>query len=152
MKTKVLPSQKRLLELFAYDKDTGVLTRRRTSRVAGTKDRKGYLTTYVDGSEYKVHRLVWMIVTGCDPGDLTIDHKNRNKDDNRFDNLRIADETQQNLNKPITANVYQQKGRRTFRARVSRGCSVVLDKTFKTIEEAQAAVSSFREGEEFLPV
>ena len=146
MTHKKLPKQERLLELFTYDKQTGVLIRRRTGKVAGTKSKKGYLTTYVDTSEFKVHRLIWMIVTGCDPGDLTIDHKNRDGSDNRFDNLRLATFTEQNINK-VVANVTLQKGRNTFRVRVTRLGKKVLDKSFKTLEEATKGIASFKEKE-----
>ena len=37
-----------------------------------------------------IHRLVWKWVTGEEPG-VTIDHINRQRSDNRFWNLRIAD-------------------------------------------------------------
>jgi hypothetical protein len=44
------------------------------------------------------HRVAWALVTGAWPAE-DIDHKNGRKDDNRFDNLRLASKrlNQENL-------------------------------------------------------
>ena len=96
---KKLPSQETLQYLFYYNPKTGKLY----SRFKGAQHpigREGYLHTrgYRNNSikckEYKTHRLIWMYVTGNDPGDLGIDHKDRNKSNNRMDNLRLATDKQ----------------------------------------------------------
>lgn len=84
----------RARELFCYDQETGVLTRRlatgnqsKAGDVAGSPDKDGYLVAKADGRAYKVHRLIWLIVTGTWPvGD--IDHINGSRSDNRWGNLR----------------------------------------------------------------
>jgi hypothetical protein len=82
-------SVERLRELLAYDPETGVFTWRtgpRAGMVAGGLKSYGYLAVW---RCYKSHRLAWLYMTGDWP--LTqIDHINRVRTDNRFDNLREA--------------------------------------------------------------
>lgn len=49
----------------------------------------GYRKLSVDGREYLVHRVAWLIVTGEWP-ECEIDHINGDPSDNRLDNLREA--------------------------------------------------------------
>ena len=44
----------------------------------------------VAGKRYSAHRLAWLYMTGDWPPD-EVDHKNRVRTDNRWDNLRLAD-------------------------------------------------------------
>lgn len=83
----------RLRELLHYDPETGVFTwlvhrqRHRAGDVAGSKHSMGYIEMGVCGASYLAHRLAWLYMTGSWPaGD--VDHKNGQRSDNRFDNLR----------------------------------------------------------------
>ena len=89
-------TQKRLKELFEYDRLTGIFINRTKRRggvdagtTAGTEDGIGYLRVSIDGCRYKLHRLAWLYVNGYFPENF-IDHINRNRSDNRIDNLREA--------------------------------------------------------------
>ncbi len=67
---------------------------------------KGYkqLFTYVNGKFHKsflVHRLVWEAHNGEVPEGFVIDHINRNKLDNRLENLRIITFTQNLWNQDV---------------------------------------------------
>lgn len=81
--------------VFDYNPETGVLTwlvrlnsRIRIGSEAGTVDKlSGYRFIQVDGKKYKASRLIWLWMTGEWPAG-EIDHKNRNKSDDRFSNLR----------------------------------------------------------------
>jgi hypothetical protein len=115
-KAKPLPSQERLRELFHYDPDTGVFTRKvRTSNstnigdVVGTLNGRGYLQVHVDSCLYNCHRLAWMYVYGVDPGDNQVDHANSNRSDNRIDNLRLANQHQNSSNCKNARGVYLDK-------------------------------------------
>ena len=99
-------TQKRLKELFVYDKMTGIFTRKTTvgGQVAGTEiraiDEKGYVRVKIDRVEHRVHRLAWLYVYGSLPTDQ-IDHINQDKKDNRIANLREADNTLNQRNKTL---------------------------------------------------
>lgn len=87
-------SQKEVIELFDYKEDTGVFLRKLTRSpnavagdVAGSPDKHGYLTIYINGKSYKAHRLAWLYVYGEWPT-KHIDHINGVKFDNRISNLR----------------------------------------------------------------
>lgn len=128
------PSQDQLLELFEYI--DGNLYWRKSNRghskagdLAGTtnKDGKHYFTVTISQKKYSVHRIVWVMVNGDIPNGLEIDHINRDKYDNRIENLRLVTRSQNSLNKPSKISKRYNK----FVARV-KGDS----KSFYTIEGA----------------
>jgi len=89
-------SQARLHELFHYDKDTGVFTRRVRcgpivpGRIAGcVSGPKGYVVFQVGGTMYYAHRIAWLYLTGKWP-DNFIDHRDGRKGNNAWANLREA--------------------------------------------------------------
>lgn len=92
-RTKPLISAERARELFTYDSETGVFTRRkgsrghRAGREEGTVDPKGYRRLCADGALYLAHRLAWLYVYGRWPTDQ-IDHIDHNPSNNRIANLR----------------------------------------------------------------
>lgn len=98
-------TQERLKELLDYDPKTGVFVRKvdirggaKTGDRAGSLNKHlGYIQINVDGKKYFAHRLAWLYVYGCWPKD-TIDHINRQRADNRIENLREATVQQQNFN------------------------------------------------------
>lgn len=104
-----LITQQRLRELFIYDANNGLFTRRvatgrhgrhRVGSQAGTRQNRGYIVIYVDGRRYVAHRLAWLYVHGEWPS-MDLDHINQIKDDNRISNLRLATRKQnmQNVSK-----------------------------------------------------
>jgi len=77
-------------EAFEYDRTSGVLYRRLAGgrrREAGTVDRFGYLRVALNGRAYSAHRVIWLITTGEWPKGQ-IDHIDRDKLNNRWENLR----------------------------------------------------------------
>lgn len=110
-KAKALPSREDLFRHLRYDHDTGLLwwkqkgLGRSINRPAGTKSyqhRDGSpraITITLEYENYSAHRLIWRMVTGDDPAELSVDHINRNPFDNRWSNLRLADHSLQNRNK-----------------------------------------------------
>lgn len=87
---------------FHYNAD-GTLTRDDRRNSNGSIDRYGYLILKVKGHQFKAHRIVWLLNNGAFPSS-ELDHINRNKLDNRIENLRESNRTQQNWNKDIKAN------------------------------------------------
>lgn len=89
--------------LFHYDPSTGVFThatdtnRKKVGDVAGKRIPAGYRRIKLNGRTYAEHRLAWLYVHGVWPKE-EIDHINRVKDDNRIENLREANRTQNCIN------------------------------------------------------
>lgn len=105
-------TQQRLKEVLRYVKSTGLFYWRVSPKPgvvvgaqAGCLNDKGYVLIGVDGRLYRAHRLAWLYVTGNWPVDL-IDHRNTNKQDNRWRNLRAADErlNRENRHTPLAHN------------------------------------------------
>ena len=93
MRAKKLPDVEILKEYFEYIKETGqVFLKKTTARRAqkgtlvGSKSASGYLKVMLKGQSYYLHRIIWKLETGVDP--LEIDHKDRVRDNNVWDNLR----------------------------------------------------------------
>lgn len=86
-------TQKRLKEVILYDADTGFLYWRKSECGVKEGDRAGYISSYgylsikVDQKEYHAHRLVWLYHKGYLP-ENSLDHIDRNKINNRIENLR----------------------------------------------------------------
>ena len=64
----------------------------------GCKNGRGYLTVQINGKAYLVHRLVAEAFIGPIPDGCQIDHINRNRQDNRCENLRIITPSGNNRN------------------------------------------------------
>ena len=96
-------TQARLFEVLFYNSRSGLFywnLRTRTDlngKVAGKINPNGYRQIKVDQRYYYAHRLAFLYMTGRWPTDQ-IDHKNRIKDDNRWDNLREATPAQNSQN------------------------------------------------------
>jgi len=96
---KPLPPIELLRTLFSYSKRTGILRwktiRKSSPAKVGEPAGASYEGRYLILGLYKyglfaVHRLIYGIVTGQDPGVKEIDHRNGNGFDNRWKNLRLA--------------------------------------------------------------
>ena len=81
---------------LSYDPDTGlfrwarnVRNKVRAGQIAGSIDAKGYIDIGLNGGRYKAHVLAWLYVHGEWPPSK-LDHKDRNKGNNRILNLRPA--------------------------------------------------------------
>lgn len=88
-------------EHFSYN--NGVVTRNDRKNSNGSIDSYGYLIFKIKGKQYKAHRIVWLLCKGSFP-DTEIDHINRNKLDNRIENLRESNRVEQNRNKVFDVN------------------------------------------------
>jgi len=62
----------------------------------GTLDKEGYRRVRLSGRQYFEHRLVWLWHHGSFP--RILDHISRDRDDNRIENLRLCNESQNAAN------------------------------------------------------
>jgi len=107
-----LPCATKLRLLLDYDRTSGALTWRRSAK-RGYKpgDQAGYITgarnTYrvvrLEGRQYYAHRLIWKLVTGCDPEGL-IDHIDGDGTNNAWSNFRAANGHQNGHNRRLNSN------------------------------------------------
>jgi hypothetical protein len=118
--------------------------------VAGCPDDKGYIKITLLGKSYRAHHLAWLFMTGALPKSL-IDHKNRNKSDNSWENLRQADQNQNQWN--TATRIDNKSGVKGVHFCKTWNRWVALVRVngvrhhvgrFATIEEAQKAVTEFR--------
>ena len=100
----------RLREVLDYDPETGDLVwKKRTSyrntvgKIAGYVAGRGQIQVRIDGHLYYAHRLIWFHVNGSWPP-YGIDHKDCNPSNNRWDNLRLASQRQNSMNRRIQKN------------------------------------------------
>jgi hypothetical protein len=99
-----LPPLSRLQELLRYDANAGRLRWRVARRgpavpgaLAGTVGRGGYRMICVDNVQYRANRVTWKLVKGREPPTY-LDHENRNKLDDRIENLRPLTASENSLN------------------------------------------------------
>lgn len=91
--TKPTLTVERLKEVMQYDPETGKFCRLITTNhrakagdEPGWNHCQGYRAIAIDGRCYLAHRLAWFFMTGEWP--VEVDHRNRNRLDNRWENLR----------------------------------------------------------------
>ena len=110
-----------LQQRYWYDRTAGVVRNRKNQVIKGFEASKGYLmlNARFDGTRHMVilHRLVWVLVYGRFP--KLIDHINGNPKDNRIENLREVNQSENDMNRvfswkpnPSTGlpGVYKVKG------------------------------------------
>lgn len=124
----------------------GCLNARLAGKIAGRiNPTSGYRDICIGAKFFLAHRLVWFVVHGEWPA-TDVDHINRNKDDNRPNNLRLASRSQNMINIPPTrANTSGVKGvtfdKRTGRWRAGIGIDYkwLHIGMFATLEDAKRA-------------
>lgn len=89
-------TQERLKEVLRYDAETGEFIWRCNSQRAGTLTNCGYIAIMIDYKQYKAHRLAWLYIHGYIP--VKLDHKDRNRRNNKMTNLRCATDSQNGAN------------------------------------------------------
>jgi hypothetical protein len=146
-------TQERLKELSSYGSD-GEFRRELPNRrgkvgdVMGCINSGGRKVIRIDGRMYYASRLAFLYMTGSFPT-YEVDHIDRDRLNNRWENLREATRSQNCGNKsgggrlsklsPLPKGVCRQ-GSRTFGARITKGgARNVWLGTFDTVAEAAAA-------------
>ena len=122
---------------------------RRKDKQAGSL-RGGDYRVKIDGQQYLVHRVIYALYSGEDPGDLQVDHSDGDHANNRPDNLRAATNSQNNMNKGSRSDntsgipgVSWDKVAHKWQARV-RTDGISASKRFKDLTEAAAWITAKR--------
>jgi hypothetical protein len=139
-----------------YDPATGVFTWKTARRgrpyghiPAGTRAGSvwddGYRRICIEGRSYRASRLAVLFMTGEWPP-YQVDHKNRERSDDRWSNLRLAMPFQNQGNRPVNPNnslgikgVCYEPGRKKYKAYIQVAGRTVNLGRFDTAEEAKAA-------------
>lgn len=147
--------RERVLDLLEYDPADGSYTwvrpthpRIKPGQLAGAVGKKNnrYVRIKVDGVTYYGHRLAFLIMEGWMPEE--VDHRDLDRSNNTWTNLRPATRAEQNRNRPVQSRnklgikgVSLEGGRYRVKIRGVDGKSIHVG-SFKSPEDAQAAYAS----------
>ena len=96
-----------LSKVLRYDPESGNFYWKnqwsRSGKLAGDPHNMGYWNIRVKGKAYLAHRLAWFFVYGKWPVNI-IDHRDRNKRNNRIENLRDTNQSINQYNQKIRNN------------------------------------------------
>lgn len=100
-----------LKQILNYDKESGIFTWKvdisrkvKCGDIAGSlHEATGYVIITYKNNKIRAHRLAWAFVNGKWP-EKQIDHKNNDRSDNRYENLREATIQQNMFNRIIPSN------------------------------------------------
>ena len=134
-------TQEELKKHLSYNPETGLFTwlniRKMKGKIAGSNCHQ-YIRINIRGKKYLAHRLAWLYMTGNWPKNQ-IDHKDRNKSNNSFINLREATRSQQQANSKTTGKWGRgiSKNKNKWRACIYLNNKRIHLGNFYTIEEAK---------------
>lgn len=100
-------TQDQLKKILHYDPETGLFTNAVTrsasaikAKIAGATDGKGYRHTTIKGKFYRLHQLAFIYMGH--PVPKVVDHINRVRTDNRWCNLRAANQKINSANSTLS--------------------------------------------------
>lgn len=142
MKANPLPPLEVLRQNYRYDPHSGVLEARNyvynkhlkkqvpcdSWRVVKCVSKGGYIVTQCEGKQIKAHRICWALHYNEDPHPYTIDHSNRNRQDNTIRNLRKVTQSENSKNRD---NVNRHK-HRPVKITYPDGRGVIVTDSIKT--------------------
>lgn len=144
-------TQDRLKGLLDYDPETGVFIwkvdrgkRTKKGSFAGSLDNKGYLIIRFNGKGYKAHRLAFLYMEGYFP-ENQVDHIDRDKTNNKWNNLREVSHTCNMRNCKISkintsgiTGVSWHKGRKKWQSQIRIPKPIYLGLFDNLIDAAKA--------------
>lgn len=145
-------TQEQLKRVLSYDPETGVFTwlisagTVKAGKVAGSANiDRGYRNIKLRGLMYRASRLAWFYMEGYWP-EYTIDHINRIKDDNRWENLRhvtqrcnVRNSKTRNDNRCGITGLHFHKGKQKWVAGITISGKTISLGNFKSKTDAARA-------------
>ena len=146
-----LPTRDEICAVLDYDPKTGIFRWKKrvayrvyVGDVAGSVHSLGYRCLRIKDRSLRANRVAWLIMTGeWPPKGFRVDHKDRNKANDRWRNLRLATHAQNRANSKSSAKsgfkgvVKTRFGR--YAARITFNKKNIHIGNFLTPEEAHAA-------------
>lgn len=142
-----------LQAVLDYDSQTGIFTWKvklsnntNVGEIAGHRNKiNGYYELCIHNIKFHAHKLAWMYVYGVYPD--FVDHKNRNRSDNRISNLRLGDECLNTINskrRKDNTSGYKGVGKKGYRwfARITVRGKITHLGMFDTKEQAAKAYNA----------
>ena len=132
-------------DIFEYDPETGIVIWKKHPKLKGKRagshrpDRQGYRLRFThEGTKYNIQmaRVIWYLQTGEDPGDLNIDHIDRNRNNNVWTNLRLVSQQINCFNRSGVKGYCRNRNR--WRVDIRMYGKSIAHGSFKTEEEARA--------------
>jgi len=125
----------------------GLLFWKKNNKVAGTKTKAGYIKLQINKIPYSAHRLVWVLFNKDIPLDKQIDHIDRDKSNNKIENLRLVDCVTNALNKPCKVSNTGIRGvskdRDYYKVSFTVNCKSIHVGNFKNLEEAKKVAEEY---------
>lgn len=135
--------EERLLEAinqgYTYNPETGIIVGKRGNDIK-CKNTKGYIRfdLYVDGKSYNVcgHQFAYFSIHNETPNE--IDHVNRDRSDNRIENLRSVTRSENQQNKDSKGYSFNKKEKK-FQASIKINKKAIHLGWFKEEDDAREA-------------
>lgn len=135
---------------FSTERVFKIWNSRFSQQVAGSEtggnQNNSYWSIRINGRSYRLHRIVYFLANGTDPGNLFIDHLDHNGRNNSPENLRLATNAEnlrnRDKNKSNTSGycgVSWEKRERKWVARITVDCRSLVLGRFDDIVDAIAA-------------
>ena len=134
MKYRPMPPLEELKEFLDYNPDTGIFIWKKqvaqnikVGQEAGAMNSNGYIQIRFKNSPYLAHRLAYYMYYGIHPLEKLVDHIDGDKTNNKIDNLRLATNSQNGMNRVSLAinntsgatGVVWNKRRKKWTARIT---------------------------------
>lgn len=144
-------TQEELKDVLDYNPETGIFKWKRgryRGNIAGSINKSGYPTVRIGLRQYYLHRLAILFISGNTPA-RCVDHLDRDKTNNRLDNLRVISKAENNRNMPRRKDntsgetgVFWNKRRHKWIAQIKHNGRQIYLGSFDDILSAAAARKS----------
>lgn len=115
--------------------------------VVGSKCRGEYLGFGYKGKKYTLHRVIYELHYGPIPKGMLVDHINRDKFDNRIENLRLASPAGNSANssRGLARNCYWVEHAKAYQVRVQFKGMYFFGGYHSKLEDAMVAAAKLRQ-------